>query len=98
MSGFYFGWAVWDKIIQYVKTTLPASRKACINKTHTGGIMKKRLTRTDDGYIGGVCGGIAEYFGWDPTIVRVIWLIAIIFGIGSPILIYIILWIIIPER
>ncbi len=60
--------------------------------------MKKRLTRSDDGYIGGVCGGIAEYFGWDPTIVRVIWLIAILFGVGSPILIYIILWIIMPER
>lgn len=61
-------------------------------------MASRRLTLSEDSVIGGVCGGIAEYFGWDPTVVRVIWLILIVFGIGSPILIYIILWIIMPSR
>ena len=61
-------------------------------------MASRRLTLSEDSVIGGVCGGIAEYFGWDPTVVRVIWLILIVFGIGSPILIYLILWIIMPSR
>ena len=45
----------------------------------------------------GVCGGIAEYFGWDPTLVRVIFIVLTFAGIGSPILIYLILALIIPN-
>jgi phage shock protein C len=45
----------------------------------------------------GVCGGVAEYFGWDPTMVRVLWVVFTFFGIGSPILIYIILLILMPK-
>ena len=61
-------------------------------------MMKKKLTLSDDGMIGGVCGGLAEYFNIDPTLVRILWLVAAVLGIGSPVLIYIILWIIIPSR
>ena len=46
---------------------------------------------------GGVCGGLAEYFAIDPVIVRLIFVLAVIFG-GSGILAYIILWIIIPQK
>jgi phage shock protein PspC (stress-responsive transcriptional regulator) len=47
--------------------------------------------------LGGVCGGLAEYFAIDPVIVRLIFVLAVIFG-GSGILAYIILWIIIPQK
>jgi phage shock protein PspC (stress-responsive transcriptional regulator) len=47
--------------------------------------------------LGGVCGGIAEYFGIDPVIIRLTFVLAVIFG-GSGILAYIILWIIIPQK
>jgi phage shock protein PspC (stress-responsive transcriptional regulator) len=47
--------------------------------------------------IGGVAGGLAEYFEIDPVIVRLLFVLAVIFG-GSGILAYIILWIVIPQR
>lgn len=46
--------------------------------------------------IGGVCGGIAEYFGIDPTLVRVITLV-LFFAVGSGLLLYLIAWLIIPN-
>lgn len=60
--------------------------------------MNKKLYRSvTDKMIGGVCGGLAEYFEVDPVIVRLIFVLAVIFG-GSGILAYLILWIIIPQR
>jgi phage shock protein C len=49
--------------------------------------------------IAGVCGGLAEYFGLDPTLVRVIYVLVSIFSVAFPgVLVYIILWVLIPER
>lgn len=57
----------------------------------------KRLYRSlTNRMIGGVCGGIAEYFGIDPTIVRILFVVAVFAG-GSGLLAYIIAWIVIPE-
>jgi len=47
--------------------------------------------------LAGVSGGLAEYFAIDPVIVRLIFVLAVIFG-GSGIFAYIILWIIIPQK
>ncbi|MGB2985388.1 MAG: PspC domain-containing protein [Phycisphaerae bacterium] len=50
-------------------------------------------------HIAGVCGGIAEYFGLDPTMIRVVYVLLSIFSVAFPgILVYIILWVLIPER
>ncbi len=44
----------------------------------------KKLTRnTDDKMIGGVCSGVADYFGIDVTLVRVLTVVAAVFGVGS---------------
>ncbi len=57
----------------------------------------KRLEKSQDKVIAGVCAGIAEYFGWDPAIVRILYLLISIFSAGFPgILVYIILWIVMP--
>jgi len=48
--------------------------------------------------IGGVCGGLGEYFGIDPTAVRVVYALLSLFSIGFGILVYLLLWAIIPER
>jgi len=48
--------------------------------------------------LGGVCGGIAEYLGVDPTIVRVAWIVISIFPLIPGILVYIIAWIVIPKE
>jgi phage shock protein C len=48
--------------------------------------------------IAGVCGGIAEWLGWDPTLVRVLYVVGSIVSAAFPgILVYIILWIIVPN-
>lgn len=57
---------------------------------------KKRLMRSStDKKIAGVCGGLAEYFDLDATIIRVVWLLAVLFA-GTGILVYVILWIVVP--
>ena len=58
----------------------------------------KRLQRSNtERWIGGVCGGIAEYFSIDPTVVRLLFvLFALAFGGG--LLIYIVCWILIPAE
>jgi len=58
---------------------------------------KKRLYRSGENKIlGGVCGGIAEYFDVDPTLVRLIWILLALNGSG--ILAYIIAWLIMPPN
>ena len=58
----------------------------------------KRLYRSkDDRWIGGVCGGIGEYFGIDPIIIRLLFLLAFL-GWGAGLLIYLLMWIIVPEN
>lgn len=59
--------------------------------------MHKSLRRSRvDRKIAGVCGGIAEYFGLDPTIIRLIWVFALL-AFGTAFWAYIICWIVIPE-
>ena len=57
----------------------------------------ERMYRGRDKKIAGVCGGIAEYFGWDPTVVRVAWIVFALVG-GSGVPAYIIAMIVMPER
>jgi len=58
----------------------------------------KRLYRSrDDRMIAGVCGGLAEYFSIDPTIVRLVLLFLTLWG-GGGFLVYVLSWIVIPER
>ncbi len=59
--------------------------------------MEKRLYRSrNDRKLAGVCAGIAEYYGWVPTLVRVAWIVLTLLG-GSGILIYLIMWLVMPE-
>ncbi len=54
---------------------------------------------THNRMIAGICGGLGEYFGIDPTLVRVMYVIGSLISVAFPgILIYLILWLIIPER
>ena len=49
--------------------------------------------------IAGVCGGLAEWLGWDVTLVRVLYVVVSVFSAGFPgILAYVILWVLMPER
>ncbi|HIV83757.1 PspC domain-containing protein [Marseilla massiliensis] len=58
----------------------------------------KRLTLSDDRMLGGVCGGLAEYFGLDPTLVRIAYALLTAFTAFSGIILYPILYWIIPSK
>jgi len=66
-------------------------------KTKKRNQTKKLYRSKKDRIIGGVCGGLGEYFDIDPTLIRLFWVIGIlIWGVG--IFAYFIAWIIIPEK
>ncbi len=56
----------------------------------------KKLFRSHEGYLGGVCGGIAKYMDIDPSIVRLIWAIVTLCSMGVGLFIYLLCWLIIP--
>lgn len=60
----------------------------------------KRLIRSrTDRMIAGVCGGLAEYFDLDVSIIRILFVVLTIFTAAFPgILVYIIMWIVVPEQ
>ena len=48
--------------------------------------------------IAGVCGGLAEWLGWDPTLVRVLYVVGSILSVAFPgLLVYVVLWLVMPE-
>ncbi len=59
--------------------------------------MDKKLRRSRNQIVGGVCAGLADFIGWDYTLVRVIYaILTIISGAFPGFLIYIVLWLIMP--
>lgn len=62
------------------------------------GTEKKLRRSRDKKMIAGVCGGLAEYFGLDATIIRIAVAFLTIFTAFAGCLVYIILWLIIPQK
>ena len=63
--------------------------------TATSSLMRSR----DEKVVGGVCAGIADWLGWDATMVRIAYVILSLFSTGFPgLLVYIVLWLAMPER
>ena len=61
-------------------------------------MSENRLYRSNNRVIAGVCAGIAEYLGWDVSLVRLLYLIVSIASAAFPgTLVYIILWIVMPK-
>ena len=59
----------------------------------------KRLYRSrDDRMISGVAAGLGKYLGIDPTLVRLVFLFGAVFGVGSFLVIYIVMLIVVPEE
>lgn len=59
---------------------------------------KKLYRSRNNRMIAGVCAGLANFFGIDPTIVRLIFVAGALFGLGSFVLIYLVLFIVVPEE
>lgn len=59
----------------------------------------KRLTRSDDRLVAGVCAGLADYFGWSVPMTRVVYVLVSVLSVAFPgILVYVILWLVMPAR
>ena len=62
-------------------------------------MVTKKLTRSANKMLAGVCGGIAEYFDVDPTLIRVCYAALSVFSAAFPgLILYIILMLIMPEK
>jgi len=60
--------------------------------------MSRRIKKSNtDKFLAGVCGGFAEHFGWDPTIVRILYTILVLTSFGTMVLLYLILIVIMPK-
>lgn len=73
----------------------PIDEAGAMNE-NTNQVRTFRRSR-DNRVIAGVCGGAAELLGIDATIVRVLLVIATLFGFGSGVLVYLICWLVVPE-
>ena len=63
-----------------------------MNRSHS--LVRSRRHRM----IAGVCGGLAEWLGWDPTLVRVLYVVGSILSVAFPgLLVYVVLWLVMPE-
>jgi phage shock protein C len=60
--------------------------------------MKKLYLSDSDRKIGGVCGGIGEYVDKDPTLIRILFILVILFSLGFGILAYLAMWLIVPKK
>lgn len=58
--------------------------------------MNKLYRSSQNKMLAGVCAGVADFFGLDIKLVRMVWFIALLFGAGA--ILYIILWIVVPEK
>lgn len=60
--------------------------------------QKRRLFRSRSAFLGGVCGGIATYFDMDMLAIRVMAVLLAVFSLGLAVIIYVLLWVIIPLQ
>ena len=59
----------------------------------------RRLRRSrDDRMVAGVCAGLARHLGLDPTLVRVLTVVGVVFGLGSVALVYLVAWLVVPQE
>jgi len=62
-------------------------------------VETKKLYRSrTDRMISGVCGGLGKYLGIDPTLIRLVFVLLLLFGVGSGLILYVILMFIVPEE
>lgn len=61
-------------------------------------MQQKKLKRSrSESMIAGVCGGLGDYFGLDPTVVRLVFVLLALLG-GPGVVLYVILWIVMPRQ
>lgn len=65
--------------------------------TTTPTTSRRLVRRTDDRMVAGVCSGVADYLGVDPTIVRLAVVVGTVLGFGTLLVAYVLAWLLMPE-
>jgi phage shock protein C len=78
-------------------TPPPASPNADQVYASSARVPRRLVRSTDDKLLGGVCAGLADHLGLDPTLVRVLTVVATVLGFGSVIIAYLVAWVIVPK-
>lgn len=60
-------------------------------------MSRQFLVNKSEGKVMGVCAGIANYMGWDVSLVRIAFVAAAVFGVGSPVILYLLIGLIAPS-
>lgn len=60
--------------------------------------MKRLYRSKNERVLGGICAGLGEHLGVDPTVIRLLWAALSLLSLGTGIIVYILAWIIIPEK
>ena len=81
-----------DEIFDDVPPSYSAKSKSRGNASH-----KQLFRDVDNKYISGVSSGLGHYIGVDAIWIRLLWVLLIVAGFGSPIVVYILLWILVPP-
>ena len=63
-----------------------------------GAARKRLVRRSHDKVLGGVCGGIADYFGVDANLIRVLAVVGAVLGLGSLVVAYVVAWALMPKE
>ncbi|HSG56196.1 MAG TPA: PspC domain-containing protein [Paracoccaceae bacterium] len=67
---------------------------SALDHRSTGSSPRKLGLDREGGKIGGVCSGLARYFGIDPLVVRLLFVIGTVAGVGSLLLVYLVMWLV----
>lgn len=79
----------------YILFAKPGGAKVAKSSSFRG----RRLFRSrKNRMIAGICGGLGDYLGIDPTVVRLVCILLIVFSFGAAIIAYLLAWILIPEE
>ena len=73
-------------------------KRLILNKSINSMNTNKGIYRSRDRKIAGVCGGIAKYFDWDVTLVRLVYALATITTAFSGVLVYLVAWAVVPSE
>ncbi|WP_248583058.1 PspC domain-containing protein [Nocardioides sp. InS609-2] len=68
-----------------------------MNQTQTAPAVRRISRSSDDKMVAGVCAGLARHLGVDPTLVRLLTVLGVIFGFGSVAIAYLVAWVVLPQ-
>ena len=84
---------------QHTAPRYPTQSAVAVPPQPSAGPTPRRLVRSrDDRWLGGVCGGLAQYTGVDTTAIRLALVVGTVLGLGSLLVAYLVAWILIPME